>query len=227
MKVVAIIQARMGSNRLPGKVLKKICDIPVVIHVVNRVKQCRSIEDIIVATSIKKENDELVDLLKKENIKFFRGSEDDVLGRFYRAAKENKADIILRVTSDNPLIDYGLLDGLVEKLLEDNLDYCCNDKYPIGSSGEAFTFEALKKAFENAEKQYDREHVTPYIKKHKEIFKQDIISNYKDLSNVRITLDTIEDYQFISKIYENLFDKYPYFTTEDIITFLESKGMIK
>lgn len=227
MKVAAIIQARMGSTRLPGKVLKKICDIPVVMHVVNRVRQCENIDEIIVATSVEKENDELAKVLEVEGVKVFRGSEDDVLDRFYKAAKKNEVDIIVRVTSDNPLIDYKLLDGLVEQLLENNLDYCCNAKYPIGSSGETFTIKALEKAFENAEKQYDREHVTPYIKEHKEIFKQDIMSSYKDLSNIRITLDTIEDYEFISKIYEGLFDKYPYFTTKDIIAFLEGKGMIK
>lgn len=227
MKVAAIIQARMGSTRLPGKVLKKICDSPVVMHVVNRVKLCENINEIIVATSVEKENDELVKVLEEEKVKVFRGSEDDVLHRFYKAAKENNVHIVVRVTSDNPLIDYKLLDGLVERLLENNLDYCCNAKFPVGSSGEAFTIHALEKAFENAEKQYDREHVTPYIKEHKEIFKQDIMSSYKDLSNIRITLDTIEDYEFISVIYEGLFDKYPYFTTKDIIAFLESKGMIK
>lgn len=227
MKVAAIIQARIGSTRLPGKVLKKICVIPVVLHVVNRIRQCKSIDDIIVATSVEKENDELVELLNKEKVKVFRGSEDDVLDRFYKAARENEVDIIVRVTSDNPLIDYRRLDELVQKLIENNLDYCCNAKFPVGSSGEAFTIEALEKAYENAEKQYDREHVTPYIKEHNEIFKQDIVCSDVDLSNIRITLDTIEDYEFITKIYEGLFDKYPHFTTDDIIAFLDGKGMIK
>lgn len=223
MNVLAIVQARMGSTRLPGKVMKELCDIPVLMHVVRRIKKSRIINNVIVATTIKEEDNIIVDLMRKEHVDIFRGSEEDVLDRYYLAAKENNADIVVRVTSDDPLIDFNIIDDIVEKLITEKLDYCCNNMprtYPLGLDCECFTFNALKIAWRNAKEKYDREHVTPFIRENSNLFKISSVKNDKDFSNLRWTLDTLEDYNYIKNIYENLYYLDNYFTTSQIIDFL-------
>ena len=166
MKVSAIIQARTGSSRLPGKVLKEICGLPVLVHVINRVKQAKKVNEIIVATTDKASDEVIVDISEMENIKVFRGSEEDVLERYYKTALHFKSDIIVRITSDNPLTDHRLIDKIVENLIIHNADYSCNNMpstYPYGLDCECFTFQVLEEAFFNAKDKYEREHVTPYI----------------------------------------------------------------
>jgi spore coat polysaccharide biosynthesis protein SpsF len=226
VKIFAIIQARMSSTRLPGKVLKELCGIPVLVHVIERVKQSKRIGKIIIATTDNSCDDVIVSISKKENVEVFRGSEDDVLKRYYQAAKQYKADIIVRITSDDPLIDYQLIDSIIENLIVQKADYSCNNmpaSYPLGLDCECFTFETLEKAFENAKEKREQEHVTPYIREHKDLFKIVNISSNVNYSHIRLTLDTMDDYDYIKQIYENLYYKNKYFLTNEIIDMVYSQ----
>lgn len=231
MKVVCIVQARVGSTRLPGKVLKKICGKTVLEHDINRLKQAKNIDEIVIATTTKKDDDAIVDEAKRLNVKYFRGSEQDVLSRYYYAAKENKANIVIRVTSDCPCLDYIILDDMVEKF-SNNLsqyDYFSNTilrTFPRGYDIEIFSFEVLEEAFINAKLNYEREHVTPYLYNKINNYK---IGHYKyknDYSKYRVTLDTVEDFKVINNIYKELYNCETYFLLEDVIKFLEDNPNI-
>lgn len=223
MWVSAIIQARVGSTRLPGKVLKEICGKPVLVHVLDRIKRASAIDEIIVATTDKEKDDIIVNISEGENVKVYRGSEYDVLKRYYMAAQYFHSDVIVRITSDNPLTDYRLIDKIVENLILQKADYSCNNMpptYPYGLDCECFSFNALKKAFENAKKDFEREHVTPYIRQNRDMFSMVNLKSDEDYSHLRLTLDTLKDYEFIKNVYENLYYKNREFTTEDVINFL-------
>lgn len=210
MKVVAIIQARMGSTRLPGKVMMKIQGKTVLDHVISRVKQSKIIDDIVIATTTILDDTIIVEETNRLNVKYFRGSKDDVLSRYYYAAKENGADIVVRITSDCPLIDPYVVDDTVRHYFEEEADIVTNAgpilserTFPRGLDVEVFSFDILKKAFENATETYQREHVTPYIYENsKKIY---FHKNNVDYSRHRWTLDTEEDFELISEIYERLF----------------------
>ncbi|MCS6104153.1 acylneuraminate cytidylyltransferase [Clostridium botulinum] len=225
MKVVCIIQARMSSSRLPGKVLKKICGRTVLEHDINRLKLASNIDEIVIATTINHEDDKIVEEAKRLKVKYFRGSENDVLSRYYFAAKENRASIVIRVTSDCPCLDYVILDKMIELFIEkSNFDYMNNTierTYPRGYDIEIFYFYALEKAFHNAKKHYEREHVTPYLYDLHNNFKILSYKNIQDNSNYRVTLDTPEDFEVIKIIYEALFNKKRYFLLNDVVRFLD------
>ena len=223
MKVLAIIQARMGSTRLPGKVLMPLCGESVLTHVIKRVGRCRLIDGIIVATTDKIEDDIIEKHVRGLNVNLYRGSEKNVLDRYYNAAKKFKADIIVRITSDDPLIDYEIIDKIIENIINEKTDYSCNNipkTYPLGLDCECFRFEALEYAWKNAREPEELEHVTPYIRKHDELFKKSTLVYKKDLSKLRWTLDTIEDYKYISNIYENLYEENNFFLMDDILNFI-------
>ncbi|HFQ80024.1 MAG TPA: acylneuraminate cytidylyltransferase, partial [Desulfobacterales bacterium] len=168
MKVTAIIQARMGSTRLPGKVMKHLTGKTVLQHVIDRVASARLLDEVIVATTISPQDDIIVTEAQKAGAKIFRGSEDDVLARYYHAAKTYKAEIIVRVTSDCPLFDPQILDEMLGIFLKENangfnLDYMSNSlqpTFPRGLDAEIFTMRVLTKTFHEADKDYEREHVT-------------------------------------------------------------------
>ncbi len=212
MKSVVIIQARMGSTRLPGKVMRKLCGKTVLGHVIARVRACRLIDEVVVATTTLARDDVVGEEGLRHGAKIFRGSEDDVLSRFYGAAQEAGADIVVRVTSDCPLYDPAVLDRMMEQFLSAHRegkggDYFCNflkRTFPRGLETEIFTFAALAQAAREAVKPYEREHVTPYFYRHPEIFSLAAIENDADLSFHRWTLDTAEDWSLIHAIYENL-----------------------
>lgn len=231
MKVVCIMQARVGSSRLPGKVLKEICGKTVLEHDVNRLKLVNNIDEIVIATTIEKQDEKIVDEAQRLGVKYFRGSESDVLSRYYFAAKENNADIVVRVTSDCPCLDYNILNDMINKYLDEYEDsnYMSNTverSYPRGYDAEIFSFKALEEAYNNAEKDYEREHVTPYIYDLNNNFKILSYKNSKDYSKYRITLDTKEDFEVIRAIYKNLFNKKGYFLLNDVIEFLDSNPQI-
>jgi spore coat polysaccharide biosynthesis protein SpsF len=231
MKTVAIIQARMGSTRLPGKVMKQLCGKTVLSHVISRVKACLLVDEVVVATTKSLADDVIVIESEKCCIHCFRGSEDDVLERYYLAAKEYQADVIIRITSDCPLFDSEVLTGMLECFkteTEDGLeiDYlsnCLLHTYPRGLDAEVFTFKVLEKAFQEACQSYEREHVTPYIYEHPEIFSLHNQNNDDDLSHYRWTLDTEDDWKLIEEIYKSLYRSNDIFTTNEIIGFLEDK----
>jgi spore coat polysaccharide biosynthesis protein SpsF len=222
-KIVCIIQARMGSTRLPGKVIKKIKGETILYYVVERVKQSKLINQIIVATTTKQEDDVIVEEAERVKVSSFRGSEEDVLSRYYHAAKKYNADIVVRVTSDCPLIDPAIVDQVISKHIETNADYtsnCTERTYPRGLDTEVFNFDVLKEAYKNATQRYEKEHVTPYILEHPDKFKLINIEAKGKLRrpDIRITLDTIEDFELINRII--LFLPGINFTTEDIIDFI-------
>lgn len=229
MKVVCLVQARVGSTRLPGKILKEICGKTILHHEIDRLKKCKEIDEIVIATTDKEDDDKIVNEAKKLSVKYFRGSENDVLSRFYYAAKENNADIVVRVTSDCPCIDFEILDKMLiyfkEKYKEKQVDYLSNTikrTYPRGYDIEIFTFSALEKSYINAEKEYEREHVTPYIYDKTNNFLKLSFENKEDYSEYRVTLDTIEDFIVIKNIFENLYYKNPYFKLNDVVQYLNN-----
>lgn len=169
-KIVAIIQARMGSTRLPGKVMKKMFGRTVLSHVIERVKQSEEINEIVIATSTLEQDEVISKEAKKCGVNCFRGSEDDVLSRYYFTAKENNADAVVRITTDCPLIDPSIIDKIINNYKKNSYNLVTNAgidtsqrKYPRGLDTEVFSIKDLEKAFSNAIESYQREHVTPYI----------------------------------------------------------------
>ncbi|PIU55548.1 MAG: acylneuraminate cytidylyltransferase [Deltaproteobacteria bacterium CG07_land_8_20_14_0_80_38_7] len=209
-KIGAIIQARMTSTRLPGKVLMDIEGKPMLWHVVNRLKFSEKLDDIILAIPNTKKNNILEKFAKDNKVKYFRGSEEDVLSRYYKTAKKFKCDLIVRITSDCPLIDPQIVDLVIEKHLKLNADYTSNTlkrTFPRGLGVEVFNFKVLKKAQKEAKEDYQREHVTPYIYKNPEIFKIQNIKAERRLRylEIRLTVDTKKDLRLIREIYKRLY----------------------
>ncbi|MDW7726681.1 MAG: glycosyltransferase family protein [Candidatus Methanoperedens sp.] len=225
MKVVAIIQARMGSTRLPGKIMKEILGKPVILWDLDRVSLSKLIDEIVVAIPYGKENDIIVDTIKEYNDKIViaRGSEDDVLDRYYQAAVQTNADVVVRITSDCPLIDPVVIDKVIKQFLDNDCDYCSNSlirTYPRGLDTEVFSYKALEMAWNEAKKDYEREHVTPYIIENPDKFKLLNVANDIDLSHLRWTLDTKDDFEFIDAIYERIHSKKQLFFMDDVLELL-------
>ena len=208
-KVVAVIQARMGSARLPGKVLKEIGGKSILEILVNRLKSSRRINSIIVATTEGKEDDKIVELARKLGVEWYRGSEDDVLKRFIDASSATNADIIVRVTADNPLTDPELVDELIVAHFKNQADYTHCTGAPLGIGAEVVNKEILEKIAPIAKEPEYTEHVTFYIVDHPELFRihtikaEELGLNYPDL---RLTVDTEEDLELMRKLQENLGD---------------------
>lgn len=221
--IYAIVQARLGSSRLPGKVLMDIEGRPVLWHVYNRVSYSKLIDKIIIATSKSEDDKKIVDFCKLNKIQCFTGSEDDVLSRYYETAKNNGAgdgDHIVRITADCPLHDAAIIDKVIKVYLDGNYDYVSNCQeytYPDGLDVEVFSFNVLKEAFENACLLSEREHVTPYIRKKNKYKKINVVSD-KKYPIIRLSLDYEEDYELIKRIYEGIgtLD----FNIDEIIDFL-------
>src|SRR5882672_589717 len=204
MKIVAIIQARMGSTRLPGKVLKDLEGDTVLSRVIARVKRSATIGEVIVATSDAAGDDVIVAECKRLNARVFRGDEKDVLDRYYRAAQLFKAEVVVRITADCPLIDAELLDETVNRFLADRPDYASNAlerTYPRGLDTEVFTMRALELAWSKSSEAYQRAHVTPYMYQNPERFKVLAVKGEKDYSGLRWTLDASEDLEFLRAVY--------------------------
>jgi len=232
MNIVIIVQARMGSTRLPGKILKEVLGRPLLEYLLERLKRVENANEICVATTIKEQEQPILDVCSRMSVKTFRGSEEDVLERYFLAAQDFKADAIVRVTSDCPLIDPLEIDKLIKYYLENSKSYDFiadgpERSYPMGMGAEIFSFEALKKAHENAKTQPEREHVTPYICWQPQLFRLGYISYREDQSDHRWTLDTPKDYELISKIIENLYPTNLEFTIEDIFDLINKNPQWK
>lgn len=203
MKIVAIIQARMGSTRLPGKVLKKIVGIPAIEILLARLSRSDLIHEICVATSHRFENDELCHTIEKLGYRVIRGSETDVLQRFRDAAEATSADIVVRITGDCPIIDPKLVDQVIDMYLGANVDYVSNIEpptFPDGLDVEVFSRRSLEAANFGAQSEFDREHVTPYLRNGN--FKKLNLKNVRDTSNMRLTLDEPEDLILLHKVFD-------------------------
>lgn len=207
MKVVAIIQARMGSSRLPGKVLKDLQGESVLARVLQGVGRANLIDELLVATTDQRADDAIVEECRRGAVSVFRGDEEDVLDRYFQAAQQSKADVVVRVTSDCPLIDPEITDKTIRAFLDQRPDYAANclaRTYPRGLDTEVMTVQALERAWRSAHQPYQRTHVTPYIYEHPEEFKILEVTGEADYSDHRWTLDTPEDLEFIRAVYARL-----------------------
>lgn len=226
MKNAVIMQARKGSSRLPAKVLKDLCGKTVLEHDVERIRQAKKVDDIIIATTTKPEDDAIVEVAEKCNAKVFRGSELDVLDRYYQAAKAFDVENVIRITSDCPLVDPFVIDEVIDCYEKGHYDIITNVpnewetmSYPRGLDLEIFPFSWLEKAWKEATDPYDREHVSPYIydnAKTRYYYKYD-----KDYSQYRWTLDTPKDWEVIEKIYQHFYHGKHDFYFEDIVKYMQ------
>ncbi|VXB47184.1 Spore coat polysaccharide biosynthesis protein F, CMP-KDO synthetase [Exiguobacterium sp. 8H] len=223
MKTVAIIQARMGSTRLPGKVLMKLQGRTVLDHVIARVKQAKLIDEIIVATTTLSEDDVLSEEAKRYGVRVYRGSSDNVLSRYYEAAMEAEAEVVIRITSDCPLIDPFIIDHVIQQYRDTTNHLVTNvgtkpseRTFPRGLDVEVFSFESLFDAYHHATKDYEQEHVTPLIYEQHQ-HNVSCYDNETNYSQHRWTLDTPEDLKLISEIYSRLYKGEHDFYLEDII----------
>lgn len=206
MKIVAITQARFSSSRLPGKILKPLGNSTVLDLHLKRIKKSQLIDHFVVATTNESESREIELIATRNNFACFHGSLDDVLDRFYQAAKDFQADYVVRLTSDCPLIDSFYIDDLIKKCLEEKVDYaanCLNPTLPDGMDAEVFSFKALEAAWKESTKNSEREHVTPYIRNCGK-FKIFSVEYPLDLGKFRLTLDTQEDYELIKKLVDKI-----------------------
>ena len=218
-KATVIIQARTQSTRLPNKVLALINDKPLIWYIIERLKSCERVEQIILATSNREEDKKLIEIANDCKILSFVGDENDVLSRFYQATLKFNADPIVRVTGDCPLVDPDLLDKMLGFYLENNYDFVSNTiipTYPDGLDIEIFSFKSLRKTFNEAKLKSEKEHVTPYIWKNPGIFQLYNYRNKEELSNYRWTVDEQLDLELIRQIYSNFKPKI-IFSFQDVI----------
>lgn len=222
-KVVAIVQARMGSTRLPGKVLKEVLSRPLLSYQIERMKKSKHINELIIATTPNK-NQPILDLCVKENVHYFVGSEENVLERYYLAAKKYQADIVVRMTSDCPLIDFEIVDEVINMFQNSHFDYVSNTQdrtFPRGMDIEVFSFNSLEQAYLEAKQDYEKEHVTPYLYLNPQKFAIGQYIQEADLNELRLTVDTQEDFLLISKVLETLYPENAEFKLDDIIDLLK------
>jgi spore coat polysaccharide biosynthesis protein SpsF len=207
MKTVAIIQTRMGSTRLPGKVLLDIGGRSMLARVIRRVRRAHTLDEVVVATTICSRDDAIIQECQRLKIPVFRGSEDDVLDRYYCAANEHYAEVIVRITSDCPMIDPDVIDHVVLTFFRKKPDYASNGlsrTYPRGLDTEVMSLDALKKAWKHATLPYQRAHVTPYIHTNPKIFRLESVSCDVKASHYRWTVDTQEDLALVRELYSRL-----------------------
>jgi len=223
LKVVAIVQARMGSSRLPGKVLKDVEGETVLARVVNRLRRARLIDEVWIATTDRAADDVIVKECRSLAVSVSRGDQEDVLDRYFRAAQLAKADIVVRITSDCPLIDPEITDKTIAAFLQSCPDYASNAlarTYPRGLDTEVMFFATLGRAWQEARKPYERVHVTPYIYEHPAEFKLLSVTGDVDYSSHRWTVDTSEDLELLRAIYARLKDN-PSFLWQDVLEVLK------
>ena len=225
MKIIAIIQARMGSSRLPAKVLTDLRGKPVLQRVVSRAKRAQLLDQVVVATTHSPRDDAIIDVCRVHGWDHFRGDEYDVLDRYYRAASHFKADVIVRITSDCPLIEPEIVDRVVDGYLEEHnqIDYASNvfpfRSFPRGLDVEAVSKDALRRAWQQDRNPVWREHVTLYIQRNPDLFKTKNVTNPVDHSSMRWTVDTLEDLTFLRRIFDSF--HHDDFGWEDVLSLLK------
>lgn len=233
MRTIAIIQARMGSSRLSGKVLKPILGKPMLWHIVERVRATPSISEVIVATPDSSDNEILRRFCTENEIACFAGSELDVLDRFYRAAQVMKGDPVLRITGDCPLADPQLIEKVIQMQQAGAYDHVGvaagagaqrinRGRFPDGMDAECIAFTALERAWRESTDSRDREHVTRYIWNNQQMFRCDSVTSDRTYPSLRLTVDHPEDFELVTRIYESLYDERRHFLLEDVMRFLDN-----
>ncbi|MEJ2618090.1 MAG: glycosyltransferase family protein [Ignavibacteriaceae bacterium] len=232
--VTTVIQARMGSSRLPGKVLLPLAGKPLLVRMVERVKASKYCGRVVVATTYLDIDDPIIDLCKENSIAFYRGHPDDLLDRHLNVGKKYNSNAVVKIPSDCPLIDPAVIDKVIKYYLDNytSFDYVSNlhpPTYPDGNDVEIFSMESIEKAWEEAEKGLEREHTTPYFWENPDKFKIGNVVWETELDysmSHRFTIDYKEDYNFISNVYDELYDKNNIFSLNDILKLLNEKPEI-
>ena len=230
MNIMAIIQARMGSTRLPGKMMAMVAGEPLIWHVVHRVRQAQTVDEVVLATSSSPRDDVIAQFCRERDIACYRGSENDLLDRFYQASKEHRADAVVRVCGDCPLIDAGVIDLVVKAYQQGDYDLVSNAlrySFPDGLDAEIFSFAALEQAWREAGKASEREHVTPYIKLSGK-FRIHYIENEVNLAAERHhwSVDSPEDLEFVRLVFENFTPRQD-FWMDEILDLMERRPELR
>jgi spore coat polysaccharide biosynthesis protein SpsF len=222
LKTVMIVQARMTSTRLPGKVLKEVLGKPLLEYQIERLRRISSVDEIVIATTVNTTDQLIVDCCNRLGVSYFRGLEEDVLSRYYGAAVEHQADVVVRVTADCPLIDPEVCEQAITYFIEnkDDYDYLRLEHYPRGLDTEIFSFKGLEECFREATAQPDREHVTPFFYRQPERYRVKKIYCPEDLSHHRWTVDTPEDFELVKRIISELYPSISLFSLVDILNLL-------
>lgn len=224
--ILAIIQARLSSTRLPEKVLKPLLGKPMLLRQIERLQHVKQIDKLLVATSVEALDDGIEELCVNHNITCFRGSLDDVLDRYYQAAKPYNPKYIVRLTADCPLTDPAVIDDVVSFYFRGDYDYASNaltPTFPDGLDIEIFKFSCLEQAWKEARLSSEREHATPYIYNNPQLFNLVNYENSVDFSHLRWTVDEPEDFEFVTKVYEALYLNDPEFSMDDILKLLKEQ----
>lgn len=224
--ILAILQARLSSTRLPQKVLKPLLGRPMVLRQIERIQRSKKIDELVVATSDEASDDPLEMLFNENGVNCFRGSLDDVLDRYYQAAILWDPEYIVRLTADCPLTDPNVIDDVISFYMNGDYDYVSNSvppTFPDGLDIEIFKFSCLKQAWQEAQLSSEREHATPYIYNNPQKFKLGNYENTTDLSHLRWTVDEPEDFEFVEKIYKELYPFNPEFVMRDILKLLNKQ----
>jgi spore coat polysaccharide biosynthesis protein SpsF len=226
--ILAVLQARMSSTRLPGKVMADVAGAPMILRQIERLGRARRVDRMVVATSTDRSDDSLAAVLALHGVPVHRGPLDDVLARYEGALDAfGPAEIVVRLTGDCPLADPEAVDATIALLIERGLDYASNTPahrtYPKGLDVEAMRAESLRRAAREAADPYEREHVTPYLYRHPEIFRQDFVSQDIDEGEVRWTVDRPDDLEFVQAVYDGLYAADPDFTSDDVRAFVRGR----
>ena len=226
-KADCIIQARLSSSRLPNKVLLTLNGKSVLDYVINQLTFCKLINKIVIATTNLKEDDQIENFAKKNNIDFFRGDSNDVLDRFFQCAKKNAFKKIVRITADNPLIDPTIVDNVIQKFMTNQYDYVSNHiprTFPQGTEVEVFSFKSLEFAWMKSKKYSEREHVTPYFYNNPNLFKIGSVSYDEDISYLRWTVDKYPDFELVKAIVSKI-KKRPILMQDILELFYKDKNL--
>lgn len=223
MKTVVIVQARMTSTRLPGKVLKEIMGKPLLEYQMERLRHIKSVDEIVIATTINDTDQPIVDFCERLSVSYFRGSEEDVLARYHGAAEKYNADVVVRVTSDCPVIDPAVCEEAITYFMKihDQYDYVRLEQYPRGLDAEVLSFKVLDECFREATEKPDREHVTPFIYRQLERYRVKHMTCNEDYSHHRWTVDTPEDLELVKRIIEGLYPIKKMFDFVDVLDILK------
>lgn len=223
MKTIVIIQARMGSSRLPGKVLNPLGDTDVLTYVIERCKKIRGVYEVVVATSLLAQDDAIADWCRTHDVAYFRGSEDDVLDRYVQCAKQYEPDYVMRVTSDCPFVDYEMASEMIELMEKERVDIMLHDgKLPRGLAVELISYDALLRIHTVGQEERHREHVTYYAYEFKSQFTSTVyhVPTHLNAPTLRITLDTVEDYALIQVVAQHFHD--PLVSSADVVAYLQA-----
>jgi spore coat polysaccharide biosynthesis protein SpsF len=224
--IAAIIHARLGSTRLPGKVMMPLAGQPMIGHTLKRVQSAQTIDAVILATTTHPDDDPLADYAASLGVTVFRGDEHDVLDRYYQAAKQFSADVVIRITGDCPVIDAAVIDQTRWQFLADEVDYTSNfveRRFPDGLDTEVFSSDALQRAWNEARLTSEREHVTPYIWKNPDKFRLSGFTYPDDLCAHRWTVDEAADFDFMAAVFAELYAEHPFFNMRAMLDLLKRR----